>query len=150
MRHGTSRANAEGIIVSHPDRGVPAYGLTEDGKRQTHESAAQAKTSGLLDTHTIIISSDFARAAETADIAAEVLGVPHTTLTPKLRERFFGAFDGTENTNYEKVWADDHHDAEHKNNGVESVEEVKARALGLIHELEQKYEGENYPSRFTR
>ncbi|HUQ30307.1 MAG TPA: histidine phosphatase family protein [Candidatus Paceibacterota bacterium] len=142
MRHGKSLANEQKIIVSHHAYGVPSYGLIAEGQQQARMSVEKAFKQSVLDSESIIVSSDFSRAKETAEIAAEVLGTHEQVLiTPKLRERFFGAYDGTENTNYEKVWADDRLDAAHTNNGVESVEEVLARAMSLISDIEKEYAG---------
>ncbi|HQU07653.1 MAG TPA: histidine phosphatase family protein [Candidatus Paceibacterota bacterium] len=141
MRHGTSVANEEGVIVSDPTKGVAGYGLSEKGRKEVRAAAQRAKETGLLDAHTIVISSDFTRARETAEMLVDTLDLDMVTTTPKLRERFFGAWDGTHNDNYQKVWADDAHNATHTANGVESVAAVLDRATKLIAELEQNYAG---------
>lgn len=86
MRHGRSLANDEGLIVSYPEHGVPGYGLTDDGKRQVAAAITGALRDGVLDQTTVIAASDFARARESAEIAASLLGTQDIILTPKLRE----------------------------------------------------------------
>ncbi len=139
MRHGTSLANDEGIILSDPKKGVSGYGLSATGKEEARRSAQKAKEAGMLDASVIIWSSDFARARETAEITAQVLGAKPITLTQTLRERFFGDWDGKENSNYEKIWHDDAQDTDHTASGVESVKSVLNRVVALIEELEQTY-----------
>ena len=62
-------------------------------------------------------------------------------MTPKLRERFFGAWEKQHNSNYQNVWADDILDGAHKHNDVESTREVLSRTTSLIRELENSYTG---------
>ncbi|MBI2653500.1 histidine phosphatase family protein [Candidatus Woesearchaeota archaeon] len=141
MRHGESEANRRGIIVSSPAYGIVSFGLTNEGRRQVANSVFEKKKQRLLDNKTIIYSSDFARARETAEIAREILRAGLVILTAKLRERYFGNWDRTSNANYQKVWIDDANNPSHKNNGVESVMEVFERLRSLIIELEAKYAG---------
>lgn len=141
IRHGESYANEEGIIVSNPDNGIPEYGLTEEGKRQVAQSIEKIKGDGILDHSIIIVSSDFARAKETAEIARAILGSTGITFSPKLRERSFGIWDKTENANYQKVWDIDRDDSKNPHEGVESVANVLARAIALIKSLEDQYVG---------
>jgi len=136
IRHGESRANVKGIILSHPKSGTRAFGLTENGKKQVLESAKKNK---ILDKNTIIYSSDFKRARETADIVRNVIKAKPIHLTAKLRERWFGEWERTHNSNYHRVWVDDKINPEHKNMKVESASEVQARTTSLILELEKKY-----------
>ena len=143
MRHGRSLANDEEIIVSHPDHGVPHYGLSEEGRRQVASAIAGAMRSGILHQGTVIVASDFARTRETAEIAATLLGTPDIILTPKLRERFFGTWEKQHNSNYQHVWDDDVLDGAHKQHQVESTREVLARTTSLIADLERDYAGRN-------
>ncbi len=143
MRHGKSLANEQGIIVSHPDIGTSGFGLAEEGKNQVLQSIEEVKSKKMLDSETIIISSDFTRTKETAEIAAKVLGVKDIELNPKLRERFFGNYDKTHHSNYQKVWDEDVKDSSHTIEQVESTEAVVDRTTTLIKELEAKYTGKN-------
>src|SRR5688500_18160549 len=92
LRHGKSLANEAEMIVSDPDQGVPGYGLSEEGRRQVASAVGKAREGHALDHNTLIVSSDFARARESAEIAAGILGTEDIILTPKLRERFFGSW----------------------------------------------------------
>jgi len=143
LRHGRSRANDEELIVSHPENGVHHYGLSEEGRRQIAQAIAEAMRSHVLDHTTLIVASDFARTRETAEIAADLLGTRDIIMTPKLRERFFGAWEKQHNSNYQKIWADDMLDGAHKHNDVESTREVLSRTTSLIKDLENSYTGRN-------
>lgn len=139
MRHGTSTANEAGIIVSDTQRGVSGYGLSEKGELEVKASANKARLEKVFNSDTIIISSDFTRARETAEILADVFGIDMITTSPKLRERFFGTLDGKGHSGYEEVWRDDAKDSTHTNKEVESVEHVLDRSTLLIKELGLRY-----------
>ena len=54
----------------------------------------------------------------------------------RLRERFFGDFEGTSNENYERVWAEDAKDADHTKHNCESVNSVIDRASEFVCSVE--------------
>ena len=141
LRHGRSLANEEQLIISHPDDGVPRYGLAAVGREQIARAVEEAREAYGLDESTVIMSSDFARARETAEIAGRLLGTNEIIVTLHLRERFFGAWDKQHTRNYAKVWSDDAANPDHKHNDVESTSEVLARTTCLIKNLEDAYTG---------
>ncbi|MBS3054839.1 MAG: histidine phosphatase family protein [Candidatus Aenigmarchaeota archaeon] len=73
QRHGQSEANVLGIIISDPAVGIKNYGLSHLGRDQVYKSAKAARESDLLGPKTIIYTSDFLRARETADITTDIL-----------------------------------------------------------------------------
>jgi glucosyl-3-phosphoglycerate phosphatase len=107
MRHGESKANVAGLIVStiETDRSGD-YGLSERGRLQAAEAARRC---GLGD-RTVIRSSDFARAWQTAQIVRDGIGAAEVTVARELRERSFGTLDGSPATGYTRVWAADQAD----------------------------------------
>lgn len=136
MRHGQSKANVAGIIVSSLARDAGGdYGLSDLGRQQAR---AAAKRSG-LPPDTVICASPFARARQTADIVREHLGAPPVTVRDALRERYFGDWDGTDTANYEKVWAEDQ--AGRAGGGVEPAPEVQDRVTALVAELDAEHAG---------
>lgn len=138
MRHGQSKANATGIIVSRIDTDrLGDYGLTDLGRQQ----ALAAVTGSGLSSDTVICSSDFARAAQTARIAAAALGVDDVMCTPALRERGFGDWEGTASANYAAVWAADRASPDHAENNVEPATAVLDRTTAFVVWLEQRYRG---------
>lgn len=150
LRHGQSEANVQGIISSEPSVATMQHGLSATGREQAEKAAlalielARASGCGLA-----IVTSDFKRALETAravHATAQEAGVPlwpeHAPRADvRLRERFFGMFNGESDANYQRVWDKDALDADHQAFGVESVSSVVARTGELLAELEDCYEG---------
>lgn len=136
MRHGESHANKNGIIVSSAKNALNAYGLTERGADQAMQAALNTR----LDRHTLIVSSDYLRASETANIVHSVVAcdtpIAHSTL---LRERAFGEWELSDHKNYENVWQNDLKKPNNSLSGVETVTETLQRTLLLISQLEKKH-----------
>ena len=145
LRHGQSEANVQGVISSEPSVAVVQHGLSATGREQAEEAASELVDRAVLKGCGLaIVTSDFKRALETAMAvhkAAELAGVPtwpaQGPLTEaRLRERFFGEFNGESDTNYQRVWDEDAVSAEHEAFGVESVASVVARTGELLGDLE--------------
>ena len=136
MRHGESMANVRGIIVSDPGTGARAdYGLSPRGREQ---ALVAAKTSG-LPGDTVIFSSDFSRAVETAEVVRDYLGARAVRVSATLRERYFGDWEGTGTGNYATVWAADAVDPCHRRGGVESACAVLDRVTAFVAGLDEAY-----------
>ena len=139
MRHGQSQANLQQVIVSHPQNGVDAYGLSEHGMTQARESV---KSCSQLDSNLLIVSSDFRRARETAEIAQELLGTTSPVqFDQRLRERNFGEWELTPDSAYPLVWARDESNPDNDDKGVESPNQVMQRVTALVCDCERKYSG---------
>jgi probable phosphoglycerate mutase len=140
MRHGQSKANARGIIVSRIETDAGGdYGLTELGCRQVRNAALASS----LPAGTVICSSDFARAAQTADIMRAHLRSPDVVIAEALRERCFGRWEGLAAGNYEAVWAADAAGAGHAADGVEPAPCVLDRVTAFIAGLEREHSGQH-------
>ena len=147
MRHGQSKANVEGIIVSRVENDRSGdYGLTELGRKQALTAAQGCG----LPAGTLIFSSDFARARQTARIVRDQLGAGDVVLAQALRERCFGAWEGTSTDNYARVWAADEAGTGEAGatqpdggqpDGVEPASAVLDRATALVADLERRYSG---------
>jgi broad specificity phosphatase PhoE len=138
MRHGQSKANVAGIIVSCIESDLRGdYGLSDLGRAQALE-AAQACG---LSSGTVIFSSDFSRARQTAEIVRAHLDTPEVNLATALRERCFGDWEGSPTDNYARVWAADETDSDQVGSGVEPVAAVLDRTTALIVDLERRYSG---------
>jgi len=136
MRHGQSKANVAGIIVSRIETDASGdYGLSEAGREQVRVAAQSCQ----LPARTLVCSSDFARAVQTARIVAEYLEAPPVTVTSALRERSFGAWEGTPVENYHQVWAADQASGVAAN-GVEPADAVLDRATALVAGLERQHD----------
>ena len=139
FRHGQSRANVEGIIVSDPALGTVEFGLTDMGRRQVFSSVASAEP---FDADALIFSSDFLRTRETAEIVRSELGATEVMLDERLRERFFGEWEGKCHKNYSKAWKSDVFDPDREYNGAESSRSVQKRMWSVIQSLEEQYDGQ--------
>lgn len=137
VRHGQSKANASGIIVSGIERDRRGdFGLTELGQEQV--LAAADGTS--LPAGPLICSSGFARARQTAEIIRGRLAGPPVEVAAALGERFFGDLDGGPVSQYARVWAADEAGAGLPA-GVEPAAAVLARMAGFVAELERRWTG---------
>jgi len=145
VRHGESEANVAHIISSNPEIGIQSHGLSSNGRVQVAENTKLFIENNPSNSSYIIISSDFRRARETANILALNLNNNKLIiqLDKRLRERFFGIYDNTSDENYNIIWKNDEENLiEDLNNQVESVENVRQRTTDLIKELEEKYENQ--------
>ncbi|HXA94584.1 MAG TPA: histidine phosphatase family protein [Candidatus Dormibacteraeota bacterium] len=84
IRHGETLGNAS-RTVQHPDNPLSPRGVA-----QAERLAERLKREGL----TAILASDFARAAQTAEVLGRVTGLP-VRHNPLLEERNFGDIRGT-------------------------------------------------------
>ena len=138
MRHGQSKANVAGIIVSRIENDrCGDYGLSELGRQQ---ALAAARGCG-LPGDTVICSSDFSRARQTGEIVRAHLGAGEVVVAEALRERCFGEWEGSPADNYARVWAADETNPGHADGNVEPVTAVLDRTTAFIVDLEQRYSG---------
>jgi len=85
IRHGESEGNRDRLFTPHPH--VP---LTEQGRAQARRAGERVAKSF---APTRVAASPFLRARQTAEIVAEMLGVP-VIVEDDLRERDYGEFAG--------------------------------------------------------
>ena len=134
MRHGHSLANQQAIIVSQPENGLDGFGLSDRGRVQVRENLQQFS---VFSANIIIVSSDFCRARESAEIATRSLdAIDAINLDPRLRERNFGELELTADSGYADVWEADAENPDHQLMGVESVNQVMQRVTSVIVEYE--------------
>jgi broad specificity phosphatase PhoE len=133
LRHGRSLANEQGVIASRPTNALGAFGLTSRGREQVLRSIAQARSRNALAPPVFLVSSPLLRARESAEAAAELLGVA-PSVEERLTERDFGDFELGSDRLYARVWDADLHDPGHHRWGVESVTDVLRRAGSVVAE----------------
>lgn len=137
LRHGESTANVAGLIVSSPGpRAITEVGLTALGRDQTRAAARVAAEQG-LDPGALIVTSDFARARETAEEFAAALGAEAPRREARLRERGFGIHDEGSASVYDIIWATDRRRGLH-DGGVEQVTAVAQRVLAVLREADEQ------------
>lgn len=141
MRHGISIANMQGVVISDIKNGKDKYGLASEGVSGVRNAVEDAERNGILNSSTIILSSDFKRTYETAKIAKDILHTSDIIIAEELRERHFGALEKSTDaiSEYSKIWAQDPTDPDHKTHEVESTNEVSTRVAALINRLEIDY-----------
>ncbi|MDQ1282044.1 MAG: hypothetical protein QG630_395 [Patescibacteria group bacterium] len=144
LRHGESDAFKLHLVLSHPENGISKFGLTKKGIEQVRDSINKfiIKNKGkYLNKETVIYSSDFKRATESAEVASKILKVNNINFTELLRERNFGDFENTSDENYKLVWKWDKSfdDKSLKKLKIENTKNVQARTSKLILNLEKIY-----------
>ncbi|MCB1320720.1 MAG: histidine phosphatase family protein, partial [Leptospiraceae bacterium] len=141
LRHGRSVANETGVIISHPENGISAYGLTETGQRETAAALQPEKIAhfGLHVDTVLCYSSDFLRAIETAQIFCDLNGFAEPIIDTRLRERFFGDLEKGTDADYAIIWEQDELSATHNHAGCESTARVRARLRAFIDDCERDF-----------
>lgn len=141
LRHGRSKPNEDGIIISDLERGKdPMYGLVVEGRDQVRISVRRAlETNVFKRKKKIILHSPFSRAYQSAEVAGDELDVDLIECED-LRERYFGVLDGLSHVNYQAVWNRDQIYSGHTQYGVESVRSTRDRGLRVIQKCEENYE----------
>ncbi len=135
IRHGEAESNVANRIssrVGNPD------GLTAAGREEVMAVAAQLKA----DAPTLIISSDFTRAKETANLIAETVGIDPSQIIydERLRELDAGELEGHSWQDYGDFFKFGKNRLTDRLPGGESMLDVRWRVLSLLAELEQKYQ----------
>lgn len=139
LRHGNSLANQRGTIVSNPEVGTTRYGLSKVGTNQVNIASEYFTVKDKI----IIYSSDFKRAKETAEIIQQKLSVEVIVYTEMLRERFFGLYEGLDDSRYTDVWERDKKNEDNTYNSVESPRQVAERTKLLVEQIESQYSKKN-------
>lgn len=137
VRHGEADSNRDGRFG-----GWSPVPLTELGQRQALAAAAELRRRG----PTVVVTSDLARARETAAPIAHALGV-EAALEPGLRERSLGVFDGLSfgeaEARYPETWARlIARDPDAVPEGGETASDVYARVSGAIERVIERHAGE--------
>jgi broad specificity phosphatase PhoE len=131
VRHGTSLANAGGIV------GLPTVRLAEEGLEQARKTGQDLQRENV----TRIVCSPFIRAQQTAEIIAGEIGIPldQITIIEELHERRMGDLEGKPKVHETPYFYQN--DSEH---GFETQAELIARmqrALQKITEIAKNTDG---------
>ncbi|TSC87058.1 MAG: isoleucyl-tRNA synthetase [Parcubacteria group bacterium Gr01-1014_8] len=137
MRHAWSTGNENGTLSSDKDADI---GLTEKGIADARASLRAFGTK--VD---IIYTSSFKRTRETADIAAEVLGVPkeHIKSDDRLGECNFGPYSGKTLEEYHAAFPEKAERFSKGPEGGETYVEIRRRMMSVLSELEKSEKGKN-------
>ena len=111
--------------------------MSETGQLQVIESVSKDRH---LDAATLIVSSDFRRARETAEIFHRQLDCDSPlNFDQRLRERNFGELELGPDNAYAGVWQEDKINANNQLRAVESPNQVMARVSELISDYESRH-----------
>ncbi|KAA0235636.1 MAG: phosphoglycerate mutase GpmB [Acidimicrobiales bacterium] len=129
VRHGQSEWNAGQRWQGQADPPLSALGA-----RQARLAAAS------LDHIEAIVSSDLRRAADTARVIADALGIGPVALEPALRERFAGPWQGLTRDEIERRWPGWLEDGR-RPEGYESDAEVCRRSVPALRRIAEHHGG---------
>lgn len=134
MRHGSSTRHERSQFLNNSDLAKDIYNLTPEGQAEVERSALALQGRDEID---LIFSSPFKRTVETAKIAAKILH-KEVTVDERLSEIKHGPVcEGKANNQcplYDKPRSFDQ-----KEEGGESINEVRQRMMEFMAELESKY-----------
>ncbi len=123
VRHGETEANLRRCFADSDD--IP---LTDAGRLQAHKVALRLAREFRPE---VLVSSHYPRAIETSEIIGRVLGLA-TEVFPGLHERNFGSLKGQPYARLEEAA---------NAPGVESLDDVRRRAMAAIEALRLRYPG---------
>ena len=137
IRHAESTMNASGLWQGQAD---PP--LSEQGREQARDLAGRLGGTAL----SVLVTSDLRRARETAEIAADRLGIA-TRLEPALRELDVGKWSGLARDEIARRWPEDFArfragDLDVRPGGGETRRELRDRVLAALRSLQRRYRGD--------
>lgn len=138
IRHGETDWNRTRRIQGSTD--IP---LNDDGRQQARDAATALREQLDLSTPVVVVSSDLARARETAEIIAGELGLQVSRLYSELRERAYGEAEGLDADEFLVKWGD-WHTAEVP--GAEPWPHLRARGLRALRQVVHDARRETAPA----
>lgn len=144
MRHGEAESNVLGIISA---RDITIHGLTDLGRKQVEESitALKAAKEAAGKKITKIYSSDMRRTRESAEIAADILGIPRDQiiLDHRMSECDGGKLEGKGWGEHWSLLSTPHDRMFTAPEGAESVYDVKKRVTEAMYDIDAQNENED-------
>lgn len=138
LRHGRNihQTEKKGIVYGWPDDDSPCA-LDSVGRAQIKASAEKLATADI----NLIFSSDILRTRQSAEIAAERLGIKKVYYDERLRDVNWGVFQGKTS---KEAWEYHNHNMEEKFNKAvpegESWHDCYKRMTDFLKEIDNKYE----------
>ncbi len=135
MRHGEAETNVRGILSYKKE---DEFHLTEKGKTQVKTSSTKLKEK--ID---VIISSPLLRTKETAEIAAEALGISKDTIVydERIAEVNTGDFSGCGIETYRSYFSSTLEKFDKPTPNGETLTQMKKRIGDFLYDIDQKYKG---------
>ncbi len=141
VRHGETDWNRARRIQGTTD--IP---LNETGRRQARDAADTLAAAIPAGAPAMVVSSDLARARETAEIIATVLDAQPPRLYPELRERAYGDAEGALVDEFRDRWGEWH---VAQIPGAEPWPEVRARGVRALRRIARDVRRETAPTAVT-
>ncbi|MBI2097543.1 MAG: class I tRNA ligase family protein [Candidatus Vogelbacteria bacterium] len=137
MRHGEAENNVLNVLSSRADN---PHHLTERGRAETEQAAGRLRSAEV----NLIVSSDFIRTRETAEIIVRLLGLPAGSVIydERLREVNHGELNNQPVNVYRNYFKTAEQYFINRLPGGESFTEVKRRLGSALYDLETKYRGQ--------
>ena len=142
LRHGEANHVKAGTIASGVETKANASHLTEDGKMQVAESAEKLVKQLGKKKLDIIFASPYARAKETAKIAAKLTGAK-VVVDKRLAELNVGAFNGRLVSDFHAAFPDKLKRFVEAPSGGETLTDVKKRVMDFMIDINSKYADKN-------
>ncbi len=138
MRHGEAESNVRGVVSYKPE---DEFHLTLKGKTQSKAAGATLKK----DKIDLIIASPLLRTKETAEIAAEALGIAKEDIVydARIGEVNTGDFNGCAIETYRTYFTSILEKFTKPSPGGENLEAMKLRIGEFLYEIDKKYKGKN-------
>jgi isoleucyl-tRNA synthetase len=138
MRHGEGEHNVQQVVSC---KVTNHHHLTTRGKEQILATMPEVKKMKI----DLIISSDFLRTKETAELVAKELGLSDKEIIydKRLREVDFGDFDGQPVDDYYRYFKNTLEKFTKGCPGGENLVQVKRRMMQSLESLENNYKGKN-------
>lgn len=130
VRHGITEWNLAGIAQGSSD-----VSLNDTGKSQAAALADRLASEGPWD---MIVSSDLARAKETAEIISEKLAMPISFFDTRLREMSGGEIEGTTETQRLEKWGENWRGLDL---GMETSDSVTQRGMEAVDSILTEFKG---------
>ncbi len=144
MRHGEAESNVLGIISA---KDLTIHGLTDLGRKQVEESvtALKAAKEAAGKKITKIYSSDFRRTRETAEMAADMLGIPRDQIVfdHRLGECGGGKLEGKSWGEHWSLLSTPRDRMFTAPEEAECVFDVKKRATEAVYDIDAQNENED-------
>ncbi|HXV26786.1 MAG TPA: class I tRNA ligase family protein [Candidatus Paceibacterota bacterium] len=142
MRHGEAENNVKNIV----DSGQGNFGLTATGRAQARRAARNLarKLRSRRQKFAAVISSPIQRTRETAEIAAEELGIRRVVTDKRLAEIELGpTLAGCHDSRYHDAYPTYRLRFEQRPPNGESLEDLRARVWTVLRDLQVKYAGKH-------
>jgi isoleucyl-tRNA synthetase len=138
MRHAEAENNTLSVISSKADN---PHHVTEKGKEQMVDAIKQLKKEKI----DLIIASPFVRTRETAEIAADGIGIDKSQIIyeQRIQELDAGDLEGVSVEEYHAYFDSTKECFEKGCPGGENYVQIKSRMGNFIYDIENKYKGKN-------